>query len=308
MGDTIRTSLILTAILALAPVGASLGIEPLVEDPAYVRDILRVSGYVDERVFAEPEHLPSPAASSGIGPGSRIFIETYEGEFLCTANFIWTNGVDRYLGTAGHCIVPSDRTATHGPGADYNAGGSIVSVCVSGCNFGGQTGFILSGTMVRIGPATYGRQTDTTGDIGNDFGLIRIPPSLYPHIRPSMPVWGGPTVGSNPSNVEGQTICQYGHGIIVGEVFATQAKVGVGLGQNANGRYNAILGSQGGDSGSPTVTCGQDAGGLHGKAALGIHTHSTPAYTPLKAGTTVNKAKQMVARDYGASISIVLGS
>lgn len=311
MGAFVHRSIVLAALLVLVPVGAGLESEmpESLVDAGVRREMLSTAGLVDRREFVEPEHLPAPTASTGIGPGSRIYVTHYEGEFLCSANFIWNDGTNLYLGTAGHCIVPSDRTATHGPGADYNAAGSIVRVCVSGCNFGGQSAFILEGTTVLLGPASYGRQTLGGVDVGNDFGLIRIPPSLYPQVRTSMPVWGGPTSGTNPTSIDGKPICQYGHGMIVGETYLTQAKVGVGMNVNAGaGSFQYLLGGMPGDSGSPAVMCATDGGGLHGAAALGIHTHSSIAYTPVKLGTTIAKAKAMTARDFGKTINVALGS
>lgn len=312
MGDFVRASLIFAAILVLAPVGASLANVPATQEPAFRPDLLYVDGRVDGRTLADAEHLPSPETSHGIGPGSRIFLTRPDGMAMCTANFIWTDGADLYLGTAGHCVVPAGFTATHGAGADYDAALTDVSVCVSECDFGGQMSFLLRGTLVHIGPATYGRQADAvTGNLfGNDFGLIRIPPALYAYVHTEMPVWGGPSVGNTPASITGVPICLYGHGMIVSETYHTQAKIGVGQEIYPNvGRYQALIGAEPGDSGAPVVTCGPDADGIHGIAALGIHTHSSYApYLPVKAGTTVTKAKAMVARDYGATISVVLGS
>ena len=49
----------------------------------------------------------------------------------CTANFVWSTGSTQYLGAAGHCFIPQGTTATHGPGADFDASGVLVSVCVN---------------------------------------------------------------------------------------------------------------------------------------------------------------------------------
>ena len=59
----------------------------------------------------------------------------------------------RYLGTAGHCFLPDNATATHGPSADFNAAGVKVSVCVAGCAFGGKLSRYneLTGTYAALG-------------------------------------------------------------------------------------------------------------------------------------------------------------
>src|SRR6185436_3944216 len=113
----------------------------------------------------------TPAMAENIGPGSHLIIDIPgAGTFGCTANFIWASGATRYLGAAGHCFIPEGTTATHGPCADFNASGVRVSVCVSNCSFGGESGFTLTGALVVLGAVAYARQTAADGDIGNDFG------------------------------------------------------------------------------------------------------------------------------------------
>lgn len=309
MGRLVSKLSLLAALLLVAPLGASLSSPgPAVSDEGWRADILDLAGITLDVTYAEPEHLPAPTASTGIGPGSRIFITMDGDQYMCTANFVWETATDRYLGTAGHCVLPPGFTATHGPGADWSAADSIVDVCVSGCTFGGQSGFLFEGTLVRLGAATYGRANEGGATLGNDFGLIRIPPSLYGQLRTSMPMWGGPTAGQEPAAIAtGAPVCQYGHGMVVGEVYPTQGKIGTMLEKSPSGRYQVLLGAMPGDSGSPTVLCAPDGNGLHGTSALGIHTHSNVAYTPWKSGTTISKAKAMAARDVGLSIQVIPG-
>src|SRR4029077_1804333 len=99
-----------------------------------------------------PAALVTPAMAQNIGPGSHLIIDIPgAGTFGCTANFVWAAGSVKFLGAAGHCFIPEGTTATHGPGADYDASAVQVSVCVSNCSFGGQTGFVLTGDMVVLG-------------------------------------------------------------------------------------------------------------------------------------------------------------
>jgi hypothetical protein len=134
-------------------------------------------------------------AAEKIGPGSALLITIpNEGRFGCTANFVWLGGQQLYLGAAGHCFLPATMKATHGPGADYDASGVEVHVCVNNCdaNFRAMT---LVGELVRLGRVAYARQTDATGEeqIGHDFGVVEIPADLALQVRRSMPVFGGPT-------------------------------------------------------------------------------------------------------------------
>jgi hypothetical protein len=261
-----------------------------------------------------PLALVTPAMAANIGPGSHLLIEIPgEGTFGCTANFIWAGGTTRYLGAAGHCFIPQTATATHGPGADYDASGVVVSVCVSNCSFGGETGFTLTGDLVQLGRVAYARQTAADGDIGNDFGVVTIPAALASRIRPAMPVFGGPSRVEQVS--QGTPLCHFGNGVGVGEVFLTQARVGVGGGAN-NAYWLADLASAPGDSGSAVVTCESDgSGGLRGRGAAGALTHLSAEVCPCDVnsltfqqgvvfGTTIPRAIAM-AQEAGLSLSVV---
>lgn len=218
-----------------------------------------------------PLQFVTPAMAQNIGPGSHLIIDIPgAGTSGCTANFVWAAGSVRFLGAAGHCFIPEGTTATHGPGADYNASAVQVSVCVSNCSFGGQTGFILTGDLVVLGRVAYARQTAADGDIGNDFGIVTIPASLASLIRPSEPVFGGPTTIAQVQ--VGQPVCHYGNGVIVGETFPTMGRVGIGGGSNAK-YWSGDLIAAPGDSGSAVLTCVAGASGLKGIGAAGVLTH-----------------------------------
>lgn len=249
-------------------------------------------------------HLPTPAAAVNIGPGSHLLIDMDGGTFGCTANFIWTGAGKTYLGAAGHCFLPAGKTATHGAGADYNPSGTSVKVCVASCNFGGESGFIITGQLVTLGPVAYARQTQAGQDIGNDFGIVEIPSSQAARVRPSMPVWGGPTSVETLSL--GEVACHYGNGVGVGEVFPTMARAGVGM-NGGNGISFAINSAAApGDSGSAVNVCAQEGtSGVHGRGAVGILTHLGVS-TGVVLGTTISQAKTM-ATQAGLTINVMTG-
>ena len=205
-----------------------------------------------------PLQLVTPAMAENIGPGAHLIIDIPgAGTFGCTANFGRAAGSVRFLGAAGHCFIPEGTTATHDPGADYDASAVQVSVCVSNCSFGGETGFTVTGDLVVLGQVAYARQTAADGDVGNDFGIVTIPASLASLIRPSEPVFGGP---STIEQVQlGQPVCHYGNGVIVGETFATMAVLGSAAGPREHWSGDLIAGP--GDSGSAVLTCVADASG-----------------------------------------------
>src|SRR5438093_7701912 len=252
-----------------------------------------------------PLALVTPAMAQNIGPGSRLLIEIPgAGTFGCTANFVWASGATQYLGAAGHCFIPEGTTATHGPGANYDASGVQVSVCVSNCSFGGETGFVLTGDLVSLGAVAYARQTASDGDIGNDFGVVAIPASLGSQIRVAMPVFGGPTTVETVAL--GQPLCHYGNGVVVGETFLTMARIGVGTGSTPNS-WMGDLAAAPGDSGSAVVTCDTSGTEFHGRGAAGVLTHLAVVIGTEHGfvfGTTTRRAIEM-GREASLSLTLV---
>jgi hypothetical protein len=297
------TTPITLCLIAVALVASAIPSHASTETRAKPRRLVRnVSTFVDRSHTVAPAALPVPSSGDGIGPGSLLFITIpNEGKFQCTAAFVFSDATSQYLGSAGHCFLPEGKKGTHGSDADYDASGVVVEACVSGCSFGGFTGQIIQGTFVTLGSVAYAR----SGGIGEDFGVVRIPPELTPQVRAAVPVWGGPSAVSD--DVSG-FVCYFGRGIVVGEVFATMGRVGYGLGADTDGSFTAAgpLGS--GDSGAALETCtpGGDA------QAAGIITHGAgatdPAVTGILLGTTVSKALAMAARDAVLTLSVVLAS
>ncbi|MBI2078473.1 MAG: hypothetical protein HYT80_08925 [Euryarchaeota archaeon] len=249
-------------------------------------------------------HLPSPEQATGIGPGSHLIIDRPDGTFGCTANYVWAQNNRRYLGAAGHCFLPEGKTSTHGSDADYDAALTTVQVCVSDCLHGGQTGFSRTGNLETLGPVVYARQTGTGGDVGNDFGLVRIPSDLVSQIRPTMPVWHGPTAASQTLGL-GTIACFYGNSVAFGERWETMGRLGLGVTSDSD-VFLMDAPSAFGDSGAAVNACERDADGVHGGGAVGVLTHLVVG-SGFVAGTTVARAVEM-ADEANLSISIVLGS
>ena len=258
-------------------------------------------------------------AAEQIGPGSALIITIPgEGRFGCTANFVWDGGQKLYLGAAGHCFLPAAMKATHGPGADYDASGVEVRVCVNNCD-GNFRSMTLVGELVLLGRVAYARQTDVSGEeqVGHDFGVVEIPREFAPHVRRAMPVFGGPT-GVDTLDT-GELGCHFGHGLVVGETFATKARVGVGGGSDREFWMGDFAGAFG-DSGSAMVSCVQEGLGFSGRGAIGVLTHLGLSIRPcdvtfeglkIKAehgvifGTTVARAIEM-AREARLELKVSL--
>jgi hypothetical protein len=271
-------------------------LDPRVDESRLQRPRIALTDVPDARTMV-PVALVTPGVANGMGSGSALLITIPdEGRFGCTANFVWAAGGRRYLGAAGHCFLPADRAATHGAGADYDASGVVVEVCIRDCD-GNFNVNQLIGTWVRLGPVAYARQADGAGEgVGNDFGVVEIPREVQEHIRTALPVWGG------PSGVEtlavGAPACHYGHGLVVGELFPTKARAGVGGGAD-HAAWMGDFAAAFGDSGSGLVGCTLQLTGLRGTGAIGVLTHIGVSVDPATGehgvtfGTTVARAIEM---------------
>lgn len=249
-----------------------------------------------------------PEAVNGLGPGSMLFVTTdgESGTAGCTANFVWTDGGGtQYLGAAGHCFLGDD--AAGGRDLDDSSYPSLSDVTVRACvdcSFGGAIALSggVRGKVVELGDVVYARQAADDGtQLGYDFGLVEIPESAEALVDPSMPTWGGPTAVGQIDG--GDTVVQYGNGVVTGETVATKGRTGAGLTQDEEaGAWFAGLPAAPGDSGSAVQVAGGAAETLSGVEAAGVLTHVTTAGV---AGTNREKAIQM-ATEAGLDISAVL--
>lgn len=291
-------------IAALALAGAVLAPQATASEE-HVRALARYdSSQVQVTTLAATTPLEQ---ATGIGPGSHLLM-TFDAEpdstYGCTANFIWVAGGKLYLGAAGHCFLPVDAVATHGPDADYDPSGTHVQVCVSECTNGGMSGFFITGNTVDLGPVAYARQSSSGGDdaedIGYDFGIVEIPAEHHDLVRTTMPVFGGPASASGTLD-PGDITCHYGNGVAVGELYPTMGRVGAGI-IEFDGAWFAATPSAPGDSGSAMQTCVLGADGLVGDEAIGALTHLSSLGV---AGTTVEQAVAM-ASEAGLSLRLAL--
>lgn len=110
---------------------------------------------------ALPDTVAIPASSLaflGIRPGAFVIVG---GGTLCSTNFVFRNGANWAIGTAGHC---------------GNVGATVTMLA-------------LPRVLFNIGTITK----SVNGGPGNDFALISINPALNFMVSPSMAHWGGPT-------------------------------------------------------------------------------------------------------------------
>lgn len=194
----------------------------------------------------------APAAQAPVHPG----VQTISPSGQCTANFVFYDGVDIFIGQAAHCTGTGAVTDTNG------------------C----ETGSLPLGTPVEIGGASRpghlaysswitmhgaGEQNDDVC-YGNDFALVRIDPVDHARVNPSIPFWGGP-IGLDPSTSALETVYAYGNSSLRGGIAALSPKVGFATGDQLGGWSHdvyAITPGISGDSGSAFLGSGGGALGV----------------------------------------------
>jgi len=186
------------------------------------------TGAVQQKVVAAgtkgyhiPDSFSMPVATSlaflGIRPGQLIIIFSADGSTisLCTSNFVFRNGANYAIGTAGHCGAVGDQVS------------------------------MLTAPRVLVDIGTITKSTGDAG-IGNDFALISINPALNSIVSPSMAVWGGPTA-AYASTATPTILKHIGWGVGIGTGGTPRVAVGTYYSSTA---YTFIGAITPGDSGS----------------------------------------------------------
>src|SRR6266480_4953833 len=132
-------------------------------------------------VFAGP---PATAATNGIHPGDMTF--TNGGQ--CTANFVFSDGANTYIGQAAHCSSTGTNTDTNGCTTQSLPLGTPVTIL--GANHPGTLAYNSWITMQAAG------ETNPDACAYNDLALVKIDPADAGLVNPNIPHWGGP-VGIN---------------------------------------------------------------------------------------------------------------
>jgi hypothetical protein len=235
----------------------------------------------------------APAATAAIHPG----VQTFTAGAQCTANFVFTDGTNVYIGQAAHCSGTGGNTATDGCSSGTLPVGTAVTV----------TGASKPGTMVYNSWATMQAlgETDANTCAYNDLALIALDPSDYGNVNPSIPFWGGPVAASSPGATTGDFVYSYGNSELRLGLSQLSPKKGVSLGDSGGGWTHAVYTVTPGipgDSGSAFL----DSSGR----ALGVL--STVSVAPIPASNNCGDIGKEVAymhahSSYGA-FNIALGT
>jgi hypothetical protein len=208
------------------------------------------------------------ATTATIRPGVQV--ESPSGR--CTANFVFHDDQDVYLGQAAHCTSTGGVIGADGCTTESLPLGTPVSI--QGASRPGVLAYNSWLTMQAVGEDDWGACA------GNDFALVRIHPADVGKVNPSVPHWGGPTALSTGTSLGG-TVYSYGNSRLRLGLTLLSPKLGVSVARANRGWTHAVYAVTPGipgDSGSAFL----DASGR----ALGVL--STLALVPPLANGVVN--------------------
>lgn len=217
----------------------------------------------------------APASSAAIHPG----VQTLTAGGQCTANFVFYDAANVYLGQAAHCSGTGAATETDGCDSGSLPLGTAVDI---GGSKPGTLAYNSWLTMQAHGEAN----ADTCAY--NDLALVKVDPADVGKVNPSIPFWGGPTGLDGDGTATGDTVLSYGNSSLRGGITLLSPKQGKSLGDDGGGWshtvYTVTPGIPG-DSGSAFL-------GADGKA-LGVL--STVALAPLAGSNGVGDLARELA-------------
>jgi hypothetical protein len=239
---------------------------------------------------AAPEWAPADTAT--ITPG----VQTYTEGAQCTANFVFHDGTDVYIGQAAHCSGTGGSTETNG--CDSGSLPLDTLVEVDGAS---RPGVLVYNSWLAMQDAG---ETDPDACQYNDFALVRLDPADHDAVNPSLPVIGGPT-GVNTEGVGlGEYVHTYGNSSLRLGLTVLSPKFGISIGTTGEGwthPHYAVSPGIPGDSGSAFL---DDQG-----RALGVL--STLAIAPLAASNNasdLNLAYAYMLAHGGPQVQLALGT
>ena len=234
----------------------------------------------------------APASSAAIHPGVMTFTDGAQ----CTANFVFFDATDIYIGQAAHCSGTGGATETNGCDSGSLPVGTPVEV----------TGAGKPGTMVYNSWLTMQAKGETDANTCdyNDLALVKLNPADHGKVNPSVPFWGGPNAVGATTQLRDK-VYSYGNSSLRGGVSQLSPKEGYSLGDGGGGWthtvYTLTPGIPG-DSGSAFLS--------KTGAALGVL--STVAIAPVTGsngvGDVAKEFTYMKANSSLSGVSLALGT
>jgi hypothetical protein len=184
----------------------------------------------------------APAGSAAIHPG----VQTFTAGAQCTANFVYYDASNVYLGQAAHCSGTGAATDTNGCTAQSLPVGTKVDIG------GSQPGTMVYNSWITM--QQLGEKDPDTCQY-NDLALIQVDPADAGKVNPSIPFWGGPT-GVTASVPAQAKVLSYGNSELRLGISQLSPKQGIQLSQDSGGWNHAVYTATPGipgDSGSAFI-------------------------------------------------------
>ncbi len=170
----------------------------------------------------------APASTATVHPGVQTRTEGGQ----CTANFVFFEDSDVYIGQAAHCSGTGGNTDTNGCIAGSHPLGTKVAV-------GGAS---MPATMVYNSWLTMQALGEDDPDTCryNDFALLRLDPADVANVNPSIPHWGGP-VGLNTTGTSWfEQVYSYGNSSLRLGLTQLSPKRGISMGDDGGGWTHVV--------------------------------------------------------------------
>ncbi|HEX6229425.1 MAG TPA: serine protease [Solirubrobacterales bacterium] len=155
----------------------------------------------------------APTDEATVHPGVQVFTDGAQ----CTANFVFEEGAEVYLGQAAHCAGTGGTTETDGCTSGSLPIGTEVEV--TGAGNRGTLAYSSWLTMQARG------EDDPDTCAFNDLALIRLDPADVDRVNPSVLGFGGPT-GVGTVGGLSSTVYSYGNSSLRGGVTQLSPKQG----------------------------------------------------------------------------------
>jgi hypothetical protein len=234
----------------------------------------------------------APASSATIHPGVQMYTDGAQ----CTANFIYQDGSNVYIGYAAHCAGTGAATETDGCLADSLPLGTPVEI--DGASRPGVLAYSSWLTMQGNG------ESDDETCAYNDFALVRIDPADVASVNPSVPGFGGPT-GVGEPGAPGADVYSYGNSSLRFGVTQTSPKQGKLVSTSPEGWSHTVY------TATPGIP-GDSGSGFLSSTGAAFGTLSTVAIAPLAGSNGVGDLSQELgyarANSSLAGVSLVPGT
>jgi hypothetical protein len=198
-------------------------------------------------------------ADASIHPG----VQMVTGNGQCTANFVFTDGDDVFIGYAAHCAGLGEQTDSNGCAiASVPLGTPVV---IQGASQPGSLAYSSWIAMQKAG------EKDPTVCFNNDFAFVKIDRADHDKVSPTVKHWGGPN-GVSPSQLPAfEGLRAYGNSGLRLGLTPVSPMVGLSVGTSSGGWSHqafTLIPAIPGDSGMPLITERGKAVGLLSSISL----------------------------------------